>query len=88
MAKRPKSLCLDLTRVSFCDCAGLNVLLEVRISVLQAGADLVVEGIGTQLARLLSLIGAGHIMTEGVTRAHTILARSKSPTTAARTLLS
>lgn len=88
MAKRPKRLCLDLAGVSFCDCAGLNVLLEVRISVLQAGTDLVVEGIGTQLARLLSLIGAGHILTEGTTRADTILARSTSPTTTARTLLS
>jgi anti-anti-sigma factor len=73
MGERPKSLCLDLTSVSFCDCAGLNVLLEVRMSILLAGADLAVEGIGTQLARLLSLIGAGDILAEGHLRAATIV---------------
>ncbi|MFI6080343.1 STAS domain-containing protein [Streptomyces sp. NPDC051217] len=64
LAKRPKSLCLDLTSVGFCDCAGLNALLAARISVLEAGAALVVEGIGPQLARLLTLVGADDILTD------------------------
>ncbi|MGW7072312.1 STAS domain-containing protein [Streptomyces sp. NPDC054855] len=63
LAKRPTSLCLDLTGISFCDCAGLNSLLTARLSVLQAGVDLLVEGVGAQLARLLSLIGADDVFT-------------------------
>lgn len=63
LAKRPKSVCLDLTGVGFCDCAGLNALLAARISVHEAGAVLVVEGIGPQLARLLTLIGADGLLT-------------------------
>ncbi|MEU3186255.1 STAS domain-containing protein [Streptomyces sp. NPDC006923] len=77
LAKRPKSLRLDLTGICFCDCSGVNALLGARIAVLLAGADLVVEGIGTQLARLLSLIGASDILTEGHASADTILARSE-----------
>ncbi|MEU1024938.1 STAS domain-containing protein [Streptomyces sp. NPDC005904] len=49
---------LDLTGVSFCDCAGLNALFTARVAALRAGVDLFVEGVGPQLTRLLSLIGA------------------------------
>ncbi|MFJ2645596.1 STAS domain-containing protein [Streptomyces sp. NPDC087420] len=77
MAERPKSLRLDLNGVGFCDCSGLSVLLETRLSVLLAGADLVVAGIGAQLARLISLIGAGDILAEGRVSADSILARSE-----------
>lgn len=65
--RQPTSLCLDLTGISFCDCAGLNSLLTARLSVLRAGVDLRVEGVGIQLARLLSLIGADGIFTDGNT---------------------
>ncbi|MET9591882.1 STAS domain-containing protein [Streptomyces sp. NPDC006516] len=65
LAEQPVSLCLDLTGVSFCDCAGLSALLRARAAVLRAGVDLVVEGVGSQLARLLSLIGADHVFTGG-----------------------
>ncbi|WP_406099691.1 STAS domain-containing protein [Streptomyces sp. NBC_01013] len=64
LAKKATILCLDLTGVSFCDCAGLSALLRARTAVLRAGVDLVVEGVGTQLARLLRLIGAEGILTE------------------------
>ncbi|MGW0909575.1 STAS domain-containing protein [Streptomyces sp. NPDC002853] len=67
LAKQPTSLCLDLAGISFCDCAGLNSLLTARISVLRGGVDLYVEGVGPQLARLLALIGADGIFTEGNT---------------------
>ncbi|MGW7201080.1 STAS domain-containing protein [Streptomyces chryseus] len=65
LAERPKTLCLDLTDVSFCDCAGVNALLEARIAARAAGAGLVVEGIGAQLARLLALIGASDLLSAG-----------------------
>jgi len=63
LAEQPTSLCLDLTGVTFCDCAGLSALLRARSAALRAGAALVVEGVGPQLARLLSLIGADGILT-------------------------
>ncbi|MER6237506.1 STAS domain-containing protein [Streptomyces clavifer] len=59
----PTSLCLDLTGVSFCDCAGLSALFRARTPALRAGVDLVVEGVGTQLARLLSRVGADGLFT-------------------------
>ncbi|MEU8959039.1 STAS domain-containing protein [Streptomyces sp. NPDC048518] len=58
LVKRPTSLDLDLTGVSFCDCAGLNSLLVARNAVLWAGVGLRIEGVGEQLSRLLALIGA------------------------------
>ncbi|MCX5386835.1 STAS domain-containing protein [Streptomyces sp. NBC_00083] len=64
LAEHPTSLCLDLTGVSFCDCAGLGVLLRARVSALRAGVPLVVEGMGTQPARLLALIGGEGIFTQ------------------------
>lgn len=67
LAKQPTSFCLDLTGISFCDCAGLNSLLTARLSVLQGGVGLLVVGVGAQLARLLALIGADGIFTEGDT---------------------
>ncbi|MEJ8653484.1 STAS domain-containing protein [Streptomyces sp. MS1.AVA.3] len=75
LAEQPKSLCLDLTHVCFCDCAGVNALLDARRFILRAGVDLVVEGIGSQLARLLDLIGAGDVLTEGHVAAATVPAR-------------
>ncbi|MEV7401928.1 STAS domain-containing protein [Streptomyces sp. NPDC091267] len=63
LAKQPTSLHLDLADVTFCDCAGLSALLMARSTVLRAGVGLVVEGVGTQLARLLFLIGAEGILT-------------------------
>ncbi|WP_374119497.1 STAS domain-containing protein [Streptomyces sp. RKAG290] len=63
LAKQPTSLHLDLADVTFCDCAGLSALLMARSTVLRAGVGLVVEGVGTQLARLLFLIGVDGILT-------------------------
>lgn len=64
LAEQPKSLCIDLTGVSFCDCSGLNALLTARMSVLQAGADFAVEGIGPQPARVLALSGTAGILPD------------------------
>ncbi|MEV8224812.1 STAS domain-containing protein [Streptomyces sp. NPDC079167] len=64
LVKQPRSLCLDVTGVSFCDCAGLSALLRAHASARQAGVALVVEGVGSQLARLLSLTGAVDVLTQ------------------------
>ncbi|MGW0787738.1 STAS domain-containing protein [Streptomyces sp. NPDC002911] len=84
LAKQPTSLCLDLTGISFCDCAGLGALLRARTSVLRAGVDLVVEGVGTQLARLLALIGADDMFTERDTHTNAQPARCASDTVTPR----
>ncbi|MFD3651980.1 STAS domain-containing protein [Streptomyces sp. NPDC058620] len=84
LAKQPTNLCLDLTDVSFCDCVGLSALLRARMSVLRAGVDLVVEGVGTQLARLLSLIGADDILTERKAPTNAEPARCASETATTR----
>ncbi|MER6115909.1 STAS domain-containing protein [Streptomyces sp. NPDC001743] len=76
------SLCLDLTGVSFCDCAGLSSLYRARTAVLRAGADLTVEGVGPQLGRLLHLIGAEELFTGRST--HTESPHRASGTAAAR----
>ncbi|MEV0126119.1 STAS domain-containing protein [Streptomyces sp. NPDC050703] len=64
LVKRPRSLRLDLTGVHFCDCSGLTALFTVRNAVLRAGVEFHVAGVGTQLSRLLSLIGADGLLTE------------------------
>ncbi|WP_405704963.1 STAS domain-containing protein [Streptomyces xanthophaeus] len=75
LAEQPTELRLDLTDVSFCDCAGLGTLLGARTSTFQVGVDLVVEGMGTQPARLLDLTGMDGILTEGNTDTVTEAAR-------------
>ncbi|MFI6144659.1 STAS domain-containing protein [Streptomyces sp. NPDC051109] len=57
----PNGLVLDLAEVTFCDCACLNVLLQVR---LEAGVDRVhraprfrVRNISPRVSRLLELTG-------------------------------
>ena len=52
-------LTLDLSEVTFMDCAGLRTLLRVRREALarQGGVDL--KGVRAQVCRLLHLTGAG-----------------------------
>ncbi|MFE5112372.1 STAS domain-containing protein [Streptomyces sp. NPDC056663] len=92
LGERPIRLCIDLTGVSFCDCAGLNALMTARMSVLQAGVDFVVEGVGPQPARLLALVGADDILNDarvGHARRHpaTDVGELRLPTSPPRPLL-
>lgn len=80
LAEQPTTLCFDLTDISFCDCAGLGSLLTARLTILGEGVDLVVEGIGSQLRRLLSLIGAEDLFTPKA--AETDLGRARWATAA------
>ncbi|GGX85399.1 STAS domain-containing protein [Streptomyces minutiscleroticus] len=49
---------LDLGGISFIDCSGLNVLLDLRRRALRDGKTVVVRTAGPAVVRLLSLAGA------------------------------
>lgn len=48
----------DVSRLEFCDCAGLNALIRTRRWVAAHGARLWVHGVPPHLARLLALTGS------------------------------
>ncbi|MFC8432844.1 ANTAR domain-containing protein [Streptomyces sp. NPDC057253] len=52
---------LDLEGVGFCDCAGLNVLLDLRRVALDQGKTVTVRSCGPAVERLLDLTGAGEL---------------------------
>ncbi|MFJ8036531.1 STAS domain-containing protein [Streptomyces sp. NPDC096032] len=49
---------LDLSGLSFCDCAGLSVLLELRHRALAQGKTVTIRAADPAFDRLLHLIGA------------------------------
>ncbi|MFF1343163.1 STAS domain-containing protein [Streptomyces sp. NPDC058290] len=67
-ARRPGCVVLDLSGLRFCDCAGLNVLLEVKATADKIGTELRVEGARTQVARLFALTGVDELFAGGVPR--------------------
>lgn len=48
---------LDLTALTFCDCSGLNILLDLRLRALGQGKTVVVRGSSPAFERLLDLTG-------------------------------
>jgi anti-anti-sigma factor len=61
LAASAQGLELDLSRLDFCDCAGLSVLMELRRRAEQQGKSVVVRAGSPAVDRLLTLIGAGHL---------------------------
>lgn len=53
---------LDLSAVSFCDSAGLNVLLWARRQVEEAGSVLVLACVPPSLRRVLSMTGVDSVL--------------------------
>ncbi|MET8580200.1 STAS domain-containing protein [Streptomyces collinus] len=49
---------LDLSGLTFCDCAGLTVLLELRLRALSRGKTVVIQHSSPATDRLLHLLGA------------------------------
>ncbi|AGS70655.1 STAS domain-containing protein [Streptomyces collinus] len=49
---------LDLSELAFCDCAGLTVLMELRLRALSRGKTVVIRRSGAATDRLLRLLGA------------------------------
>ncbi|WP_059011144.1 STAS domain-containing protein [Streptomyces specialis] len=62
LATRPRSVDVDLSGVSFCDCAGVNVLLWARGQAVAEGIAFRVTGTGAPVvARLFHLLRVGHL---------------------------
>ncbi|MFI0537492.1 STAS domain-containing protein [Streptomyces sp. WSLK1-3] len=56
---------LDLGEVAFCDCGGLNVLLDLRREALDQGKTVTVRTCGPTVGRLLDLTGARELFASG-----------------------
>ncbi|MFJ3714377.1 STAS domain-containing protein [Streptomyces sp. NPDC090057] len=54
---------LDLSRLDFCDCAGLGVLLGLRQHARRQGKTLTVSAVGPAVDRLLDLVGVRELFT-------------------------
>ncbi|MBT2468984.1 STAS domain-containing protein [Streptomyces sp. ISL-66] len=67
-ARRPGRIVLDLKSLLFCDCAGLNGLLEARMRAGRVGSELCVVGARTQVARLFFLAGVDKWFADTVPR--------------------
>lgn len=67
-ARRCDRVVLDLRDLRFCDCAGLNLLLEARVAADRIGSELCVRGAREQVARLFALTGADGLFADHVTR--------------------
>ncbi|MFD3456602.1 STAS domain-containing protein [Streptomyces sp. NPDC058691] len=58
----PGGLELDLSEVSFFDCAGLNVLLKARTADNPAGHRLTIRTMSARVARVLELTGSQDLL--------------------------
>ncbi len=58
LRRSAKGIDLDLSAVAFCDCSGLNLLLDARKRALSQGKTLAICANSPAVERLLGLIGA------------------------------
>ncbi|WP_405550530.1 STAS domain-containing protein [Streptomyces sp. NBC_01171] len=54
---------LDLSGLSFCDCAGLSVLLDLRQRALSQGKAVTIQAVSPTVDRLLDLTGAQELFS-------------------------
>ncbi|MFV0131479.1 STAS domain-containing protein [Streptomyces sp. HMX112] len=62
-------LTLDLSGVAFCDSSGLNTLLRLHRHAQGLGGTLALADVPDQIGRMLTLTGAGHVLTVFATAA-------------------
>ncbi|MFG1808107.1 STAS domain-containing protein [Streptomyces sp. NPDC049040] len=67
-ARRSARVVLDIRGLAFCDCSGLNVLLEAKATADRIGTELRLAGARPQVARLLALTGAVEVFADSVPR--------------------
>lgn len=60
--RRPDSMVVDLSAVTFCDCSGLNLLLWARRTAAGGGTAFQVRSPARQPARLLTLSGTAALL--------------------------
>ncbi|MCX4632543.1 STAS domain-containing protein [Streptomyces sp. NBC_01443] len=58
-----RTLLLDLSRVTFCNCAGLNAVLTGRLATLRDGRALHVTAASRRVERLLDLTATRFLLT-------------------------
>ncbi|MFJ7965516.1 STAS domain-containing protein [Streptomyces sp. NPDC096324] len=63
LAASPSGLELDLSGLAFCDCAGLNVLLEIRHRALTVGKTFTVQAASAAVDRLLEVVGVQELLS-------------------------
>lgn len=61
----PASLTVDLEQVVYCGARGLRLLLSTAVTADREHVPLTLRGPGPQLARMLTLIGLGHLLRSG-----------------------
>ncbi|MFF3565466.1 STAS domain-containing protein [Streptomyces sp. NPDC002574] len=66
MRAHPEGLALDLSGVTFFDCAGLNALLEARTFEARGGGVLTVKVMSPRVARVLDLTETRTLLTRGL----------------------
>ncbi|MFJ3841990.1 STAS domain-containing protein [Streptomyces sp. NPDC090054] len=82
LASRPRRLAIDFTRVTFCDCSGLNTLLRARTAARKAGTSFALLHVEAQAVRhLLDLTEAGPLLGLDVSQGHNRPARAARGTT-------
>lgn len=70
LAGRPHRLAVDFGQVAFCDCSGLNTLLQARAAARQAGASFVLVHVDApNVIRLFDLTEAGPLFGLGLAAA-------------------
>ncbi|MFF9603772.1 STAS domain-containing protein [Streptomyces sp. NPDC014684] len=78
---------LDLGGLDFCDCAGLNVLLDLRRCALEQGKTVVIRASTPVVDRLLTLLGAQGLFAPTSPQSGELVAmRLPSPCTGSRVL--
>ncbi|WP_251091561.1 STAS domain-containing protein [Streptomyces sp. Caat 7-52] len=80
LAASSGGLDLDLSRLGFCDCAGLHVLLELRRRALGQGKTVVIQAGGPAIDRLLGLLGCRELFAPAGSRRPEL--RHSAPATA------
>ncbi|MEU2055875.1 STAS domain-containing protein [Streptomyces bungoensis] len=87
LAGSTRGLDLDLGGLDFCDCSGLNVLLDLRRVALDQKKTVVIRTSNPMIDRLLTLLGAqGLFASPRPERAERVTVRLRSPKASTRVL--
>ncbi|MEU6721847.1 STAS domain-containing protein [Nonomuraea sp. NPDC046802] len=65
LARGKTRIVIDVAELAFCDCSGLNALIDQQHAVRRHGGALLLTGVHGTLARLLSITGTADTFPEG-----------------------